>query len=383
MCVIAVALKKDPSMADLYKCESSNPHGGGVAWAENGYVHFKKGIRAEEMQDLVANKPFPHVFHFRIASVGKVIPALCHPFTIKRKHNCDMAGVTNSPILFHNGTIPEWKFMAQLAGVKYPDFASDSMVLARIISLRGEGVLSHLTSGNKFVILWPNGDVKTYGGFTRIDGNDYSNSYWNWRGNYYSPDTTCSTHRDKHPYAGSKSQYQCPECQGWNVDSDNSGQFLCNDCYHLWVEKAAGEEKVEGVPTVADVPAVGVAPEGSVPPIIVPVSEAQMPSNYRMVKPDEVVQKGDEYNYQGKWSPVISSIGTVAGISSHFRRMIVSANTDHRMLDPDETVQAGDEICLGTSMEWHPAGDGFIGKPSGTILKFRRILALTNGGAKP
>src|ERR1017187_1470790 len=119
MCVIAIATKQDPNMATLYKCQSANPHGGGVAWAENGFVHYKKGLNAEEMQELVANKPFPHIFHFRIASVGKVIPSLCHAFLVKRKHNCDMAGVTQNPVFFHNGTISDWKYMALLAGVKY------------------------------------------------------------------------------------------------------------------------------------------------------------------------------------------------------------------------------------------------------------------------
>lgn len=260
MCVIAVAYKKDPKLSDLYRCESTNPHGGGVAWAEKGFVHFKKGLKAEEMQELVANKPFPHVFHFRIASVGKVIPALCHPFIVKRKHNCDMAGVTNSPVLFHNGTMGDWRFMAKLAGVTYPEFASDSMVMARIISVRGHDILNHLVQGNKFTVLHPDGQVKNYGQFTRIDENDYSNGYWS----YGSPSTyygrgqqqghgkqagegdwlpemgdMCGT--------GNAGDKECPECHKRNVDKDNTGQFLCNNCYFLWTE-VDGEVKSDSLP---------------------------------------------------------------------------------------------------------------------------------------
>lgn len=177
MCVIAVAVKSEIDLASLYKCEAANPHGGGVAWAEKGYVHFKKGIKAEEMQDLVKDKPFPHVYHFRIASVGKIIPALCHPFVVRRKQNCDMEGVTSHPVLFHNGTVTNWRFLAKVAGVTYPEFASDSMIIARIISLRGEALLSQICDHSRFCVLHPDGKVNLHGGFAELNGNRYSNMH--------------------------------------------------------------------------------------------------------------------------------------------------------------------------------------------------------------
>ena len=315
--MIAVALTKDPDLASLYKCEQTNPHGGGVAWSENGYIHFKKGIKAEEMADLVANKPFPHIFHFRIASSGggkngsSVIPALCHPFTVKRKHNCDMEGVTKSDVLFHNGTIPEWKFLAQLSGIKYPDFASDTMVMARIISMRGESILTHLTAGSKFTVLHPDGQVKLYGGFTRIDGVEYSNSYWNvkvWRqddySNYHSHHQTCDIPEDDEE----PSKRQCPECRGYNVDGDNSGQFLCNDCCHLWTVKLHLSVDTHTDTTSSQ------TPFGSPP---------NPGEGYRLIRDGELLERGDEWTNKtqsDRWSLTSMAGGKVGSVDGQFYR---------------------------------------------------------------
>lgn len=308
MCVIIVCPTKDPDLATLYKCEDKNPHGGGVAWAANGYVHFKKGIKSEEMLDLASHQPFPHVFHFRIASVGHVIPALCHPFLVKRKHNCDMAGVSNNPLLFHNGTIPEWRFMAQLAGVKYPDFASDSMVIARIVSLRGAGILPHLINGNKFVVLWPNGEVKTYGAFAHRGGVEgiieYSNTYWDIgrqidygkHSGSYAP--TCGSQQEFQDEDGPGDlAMQCPECKKRNVETDEKGQFLCNDCYNLWTNVPVPTESDEHAATI------------------------QASPEYRDMTPDEIVEKGDELLCGGEWRVASASIGSHANSFQYRRRL--------------------------------------------------------------
>lgn len=178
MCVIAIAIKHKLSLSVLQQCEDKNPHGGGVAWAEKGQVHFKKNISAQEAHDLVKDKPLPHVFHFRIASVGAVMPALCHPFPIRSRDNSEMEGTAGS-VFFHNGTVHQWKFLARLAGVHYPDYASDSMVMARIAALRGKAILEEI-QGGKYAILNGDGSINLYGEFQEQEGNLFSNLFWTY-----------------------------------------------------------------------------------------------------------------------------------------------------------------------------------------------------------
>jgi predicted glutamine amidotransferase len=346
MCVIVVAPTKDPDLPTLYKCQDKNPHGGGVAWAENGFVHFKKGITAEQMQDLVANKPFPHIFHFRIASVGKVIPALCHPFVVKRKHNADMDGVTNCPVFFHNGTIQDWKYMAQLAGVKYPEFASDSMVLARIVSMRGEGILNHISTGNRFVVLRPDGTVKTYGQFTRVGDCEYSNNYWNFTSHRpYGGATKYSGAQrewdieDETPAAG---DIQCPSCGRFNAEADGSGSFLCPDCFHFWSQESNGGETPCGPACTA--------------------AEAEpdedVGEGYRRLLPAEILIGSDEVKAPDGWRRVHDQyLGNPAGAAQLIRRkkMLIEkseAKPESQVDVGEGYVQLKDGDAVQTGDQW-------------------------------
>lgn len=178
MCVIAIAVKHRIPLAILEKCEETNPHGGGVAWVADGTVHFKKNITAAQAHELVKDKPLPHVFHFRIASIGGVIPALCHPFAVRNKCNDELEGTTQAAF-FHNGTVKDWKFFAKLAGVNYPEYASDSMVVARLVALRGKSILEDLPIG-RFAILNADRSINLYGEFLDKDGCLYSNLFWTY-----------------------------------------------------------------------------------------------------------------------------------------------------------------------------------------------------------
>jgi predicted glutamine amidotransferase len=347
MCVIVVAPTKDPDLKTLYKCQDKNPHGGGVAWSENGFVHFKKGVNAEQMQDLVAGKPFPHIFHFRIASVGKVIPALCHPFVVKRKHNADMDGVTNCPVFFHNGTIQDWKYMAQLAGVKYPEFASDSMVLARIVSLRGEGILNHISTGNRFVVLRPDGTVKTYGQFTRVGDCEYSNNYWNFQ----SYTTSHRSYGGATKYHGSQREWdiedefpqsedsvQCPSCKKHHTESDGAGSFLCSDCLHFWSSEESAESPTGQVCQMPDHP------------------DEDVGEGYRRVQPAEILIGSDEVKAPDGWRRVhVQFLGSPAGAAQLIRRQKIPIQK------PESQVDAGEGYYLLKDGAGVQPGDQWLG----------------------
>ncbi len=182
MCVIAIAVEKLLDEKTLNACSCANPDGMGVAWAERNLVHWIKGthLTVKDLMAAVANKPLPHIFHFRIASVGRVQPELCHPFPVRKKNNFDLTGECGAA-LFHNGTIHNWRMLADVAGVGFPKFASDSMVVARIVALRGKKILEHVSEANKFAIMNKDGSINLVGRFDNRDGAVFSNLYWTYR----------------------------------------------------------------------------------------------------------------------------------------------------------------------------------------------------------
>jgi predicted glutamine amidotransferase len=179
MCVIAVALKRELPIETLRRCEQANAHGAGVAWADGKKVHWVKGITAEQALELVKDKPFPHVYHFRIASVGSVRQSLCHPFPVRLKDLFELSGEEKS-VLFHNGTVQNWKYLSKVAGVKVGDDFSDSSAMAKIVALRGPDFLNE-TPG-KWCLMNADGTLDVYGGFEKHDGALFSNMFWKYSG---------------------------------------------------------------------------------------------------------------------------------------------------------------------------------------------------------
>lgn len=179
MCVIAIAVERMLTENELRACERSNPHGGGCSWVERGLVHFKKGLDANEIAELLKDKPLPHVVHFRIATVGGVRPSRCHPFTVKATDNDPLAGVSKS-VLYHNGHASGWEFWATLAGVHPSPGLSDSQAIARIVSIRGDGVLKELVErgAGKFAVMKNDGRVTLFGRFESRAGATFSNLNW-------------------------------------------------------------------------------------------------------------------------------------------------------------------------------------------------------------
>lgn len=185
MCVIAVATKKIISLKTLRECEAYNSHGGGVAWAEGGKVHYMKGVKSGKIHEVLKNVPLPHVVHFRWATVGSVQKEYCHPFVIKKSVPNFTKGSTNESVLFHNGTIDGIEFYAYLAGAKAPEGWSDSKLAAKLVAIRGPKILSQVsawsrTDGfpNKFAVMKKTGSVKLYGEYKEKNGVLFSNMRW-------------------------------------------------------------------------------------------------------------------------------------------------------------------------------------------------------------
>lgn len=182
MCLLIAATKDFPSLEILRLGEEQNGHGGGIAWVENGLVHWKKGIKAENMLEFEAKGP-PWIIHFRLATYGGQREDLCHPFPVTK--DCATTTSGSAPaVLAHNGSWREWskELLTHLDyKLRLPKGPwSDTRAIAWLTHLKGEAFVSGLHE--KVVILTPegakifskhmwtekNGLLLSYDPFTRI-----------------------------------------------------------------------------------------------------------------------------------------------------------------------------------------------------------------------
>lgn len=145
MCVILVCPKiVRPDRAIIEACHRANPHGAGVAWREDGEVHWMKGLEPDELEALIAGLSGEIVIHFRIASVGEVTPRLCHPFPVTTCATTRLSGHTRAA-LFHNGTWFDWReTLRRMPRGRVGGLLSDTRVAASLVDLCGTDVLDRL-----------------------------------------------------------------------------------------------------------------------------------------------------------------------------------------------------------------------------------------------
>lgn len=192
MCVIITVEKGNfPTKDTLKSAESLNSDGGAIAWLNaNGTRSYVKGISAKKMNKIIEHDLKPKgistaIIHFRIASVGKVIPRLCHPFEVKEKSPLNLRGDRmKCDLLFHNGT---WSDafdtafdVAEKFGLTLPTGEySDSRIMAILAAKLGNKKMAKLVDGwNKIAILTDKGIVKYGSGWVKHKGNTCSNDYF-------------------------------------------------------------------------------------------------------------------------------------------------------------------------------------------------------------
>ena len=194
MCVIiCIEDGKYPSKSTLEDAESMNSHGGSIAWLDrNGRKNYQKGIKAKAIMKIINKQLKPKgietaIIHFRIASIGTVNKALCHPFEITNRVELNLTGKSMSAdLLFHNGTWSEYAeemlgYMGEQqkpVTIPYGEF-SDSRVMAYLAKRMGVKKMAKLVTGwNKIAVLTSTG-IKRYGtGWVDFKGNKCSNDYF-------------------------------------------------------------------------------------------------------------------------------------------------------------------------------------------------------------
>ncbi len=174
MCVVAIVEEARPSAEQVRKMYDANAHGGGVAWRENGLVHWSKGLDLEEMQEFNRSLPLPYILHFRIPSHNTSSSIFaCHPFPVAGDVDTRLRGQMNGFVLFHNGHWNDWRKKLEdfscRGGWKIPSGPwSDTRALAWTAHHMGFGMLELIDE--KVVVFGPNeDDLEIFGTWTRCE----------------------------------------------------------------------------------------------------------------------------------------------------------------------------------------------------------------------
>ena len=191
MCVIIVAKSgiKVP-MENLKAAWHSNSDGAGMSYIENGVVRIRKGfMKFEDFVDALRETPVDtdRMFHFRIATAGKVIPGICHPYPVEQNFKAMYAtDMLTNMACAHNGVIT-WCNPPQATQATFSD--SMSFISGYLYPLRHEIMTNTAlqemvkrSTSSKFAVMTAQG-VITIGDFIELGGVYYSNS--SWRGGYY------------------------------------------------------------------------------------------------------------------------------------------------------------------------------------------------------
>lgn len=191
MCIIGICEKRALTEKEFNSCWNSNRHGMGFAYWNGEEVYMKKGFMDKaQAWKVYQTVPVPHIVHFRIASAGEVCKELTHPFICSPKSGLVLEHQGKSPVLFHNGTVCEWRNLLMNAvfatKVVPKGVMSDSRAMAIAVSVLGADILT-MYATHKWVVVHREGFIKVGEWLEAEGGVLFSNSGFR----SYTP--TCST----------------------------------------------------------------------------------------------------------------------------------------------------------------------------------------------
>lgn len=190
MCVIAACYKRPMTKDEFENCFTSNSHGAGFAWKQDGLVRMEKGFMDLDKawayySEFVATK-MPHVAHFRIRTAGDVCKQLTHPFIVNDTSPLNLSYAGKNPVLFHNGVFFNWEqlipYLETKMGRKLKGLMSDSRFLALGLYYDTPAFVKHLRGNGAFAIV-KHDKISIIGDqFIKEDGIYFSNtSYKRYR----------------------------------------------------------------------------------------------------------------------------------------------------------------------------------------------------------
>lgn len=171
MCIIVACENRCLTKEEFDCCFDGNHHGVGFGWRIGSTNYYKKGfMKLDVAWEVYQTVPLPHIAHFRLASAGGVCPELTHPFVVSAESPIAMEWQGPEKLLFHNGTITDWKTMlfsiAAMIGHLPEGEMSDTRFVALAYHYMGQDVFRFFSS--KFAILKEDG-INTIGNWRKIE----------------------------------------------------------------------------------------------------------------------------------------------------------------------------------------------------------------------
>lgn len=190
MCTLAFCHERKMTKEEFENCDDMNGDGIGFAFNKGGKQYYAKGFMDFESawefyEKVPENKA--HIVHFRMGTAGGNVPELTHPFICTETSPLHLDGITEEPLLFHNGMISNWKKEAKLERVLVHNYMSDTRMLAILTGKYGMENFKSLfkKSDGKFIILYK-GKAKMYGDFIYEKGIYFSNTHYKYSMRPYS-----------------------------------------------------------------------------------------------------------------------------------------------------------------------------------------------------
>jgi hypothetical protein len=164
--------------------DDDNPHGGGVAWLQDGKLHFHRGLDARQIYAMqeCGIITLPYLLHFRWATHGSKRPQLTHPFpTGPRAFYGELKG-TAEEVLIHNGVWNDYdEWLPMIEGVPAPLLTdiSDTAVAAYFYAwfpdigdeIPWAVATARVAEDGSLAII-------KHGGWSEHEGNEFSNLQW-------------------------------------------------------------------------------------------------------------------------------------------------------------------------------------------------------------
>jgi hypothetical protein len=187
VCVAAI-INKPLSREHLQCMDDDNPHGGGVAWLQNGRIAFRRGLTASQIYAMqeCGVLTFPYLLHFRWATHGSRTMKLTHPFpTGARAFDGELRGEADE-VLIHNGVWHDYRHWEPIIGPEVPywklDDISDTAVAAYFYAWFPEIADEIPWAVASAKVVDGAMAIKKHGGWSEHEGNEFSNLQWlPWR----------------------------------------------------------------------------------------------------------------------------------------------------------------------------------------------------------
>ena len=224
MCIAILNTSGTIDKETFLTCWENNPHGGGIAWAENGQVNTSKEMKSPEhlykmytkirQDNLTANI----LIHFRIATHGRINETNCHPFLVNKNLAFIHNGMISGEGLTTSNDFSDTYLFNQLFLQQLPkNFTRNEAIINLIASYIGYSKLIFLDSSDQWTIV--------------------NEHLGNWDGeNWYSNDSYISAKKEKSRYNYSTYSYfqdnfcDCCQSSGKTKYVPDYQAYLCQSC---------------------------------------------------------------------------------------------------------------------------------------------------------